>query len=137
MKTNFKQVVTMFFFLVMVSFSGLAQKKVSVTLSPDSPKKVIKGTIKGDAYTDYAIYLEEGQLFKATYKGSTNSSSMNIMAPNSEGEAFHIGDRDGNNYSGKITKSGIYTVRVSQMRSAARKGTAVSFSLTLSNVTPK
>lgn len=121
----------------MVPMVSFAQKKVSVTLQPDSPKKVIKGTFKGDAYIDYTVYVEEGQTFKVTFKGSTNSSSFNLMAPNSDGAAMHIGDSDGNIFSKKLTKSGEYTIRVSQMRSAARKGTSVSFTLTLSNTSPK
>lgn len=137
MKSIFKQVFVMVLFVAMVPMVAFSQKKVSVTLEPNSPKKVIKGTFKGDAYIDYTVYVEEGQTFKVAYKGSTNSSSFNLMAPDSDGSAMHIGDTDGNNFSGRIAKSGIYTIRVSQMRSAARKGTSVAFTLTLSNISPK
>lgn len=137
MNTNLKQFLVTVLFVGMIPVVSLAQKKVDVTLSPDSPNKVIKGTFKGDAYIDYAVYVEEGQMFKVTFKGSTNSSSFNLMAPDSDGAAMHIGDTAGNVFSGKIAKSGVYTIRVSQMRSAARKGTSVSFTLTLSNKSPK
>ncbi|CAN1493176.1 hypothetical protein MCETHM1_00258 [Flavobacteriaceae bacterium] len=137
MNTNLKQFLVTVLFVAMIPVVSLAQKKVDVTLSPDSPNKVIKGTFKGDAYIDYAVYVEEGQMFKVTFKGSTNSSSFNLMAPDSDGAAMHIGDTAGNVFSGKIAKSGVYTIRVSQMRSAARKGTSVSFTLTLSNKSPK
>ena len=137
MKSILKQVFVMVLFVAMVPMVSFAQKKVSVTLPPDGPNKVIKGTFKGDVYIDYTVYVEEGQTFKVTFKGSTNSSSFNLMAPNSDGAAMHIGDSDGNIFSKKLTKSGEYTIRVSQMRSAARKGTSVSFTLTLSNTSPK
>jgi hypothetical protein len=137
MITNLKQFLVTVLFVAMIPVVSLAQKKVDVTLSPDSPNKVIKGTFKGDAFIDYAVYVEEGQMFKVTFKGSTNSSSFNLMAPDSDGAAMHIGDTAGNVFSGKIAKSGVYTIRVSQMRSAARKGTSVSFTLTLSNKSPK
>jgi len=137
MNTNLKQFLVTVLFVAMIPVVSLAQKKVDVTLSPDSPNKVIKGTFKGDAYIDYAVYVEEGQMFKVTFKGSTNSSSFNLMAPDSDGAAMHIGDTAGNVFSGKIAKSGVYTIRVSQMRSAARKVTSVSFTLTLSNKSPK
>jgi hypothetical protein len=137
MNTNLKQFLVTVLFVAMIPVVSLAQKKVDVTLSPDSPNKVIKGTFKGDAFIDYAVYVEEGQMFKVTFKGSTNSSSFNLMAPDSDGAAMHIGDTAGNVFSGKIAKSGVYTIRVSQMRSAARKGTSVSFTLTLSNKSPK
>jgi len=137
MKKSLKQIAVMVLFVALVPLVSFAQKKVSVTLSPDSPSKVIKGTFKGDAYIDYTVYVEEGQTFKVAYKGSTNSSSFNLMSPDTSVAAIHMGDTDGNNYSGKIAKSGIYTIRVSQMRSAARKGTSVNFTLTLSNISPK
>ena len=137
MKSILKQVFVMVLIVAMVPMVSFAQKKVSVTLQPDSPKKVIKGTFKGDVYIDYTVYVEEGQTFKVTFKGSTNSSSFNLLSPDESAEALHRGEIDGNNFSGKIAKSGIYTIRVSQMRSAARKGTSVSFTLTLSNTSPK
>jgi len=137
MKTNLRQFLVLVLFVAMVPAVSFAQKKVDVTLSPDSPKKVIKGTFKGDAYIDYAVYVEEGQTFKVSFKGSTNSSSFNLMSPDVNAMAIHRGDVDGNDFSGKIAKSGVYTIRVSQMRSAARKGTSVSFTLTLSNISPK
>lgn len=59
------------------------------------------------------------------------------MAPNSYGAAMHIGDTHDNNFSGNIAKSGIYSIRVSQMKSAARKGTSVYFTLTMSDISPK
>jgi len=137
MKTNFRQFLVLVLFGAMMPAVSFAQKIVSVNLPPDSPNKVIKSTFKGDAYIDYTVYVEEGQMFKVTFKGSTNSSSFNLMAPDSDGAAMHIGDTAGNVFSGKIAKSGVYTIRVSQMRSAARKGTSVSFTLTLSNKSPK
>ena len=112
-------------------------KKGQCDFATRQSKKSNKGTFKGDAYIDYTVYVEEGQTFKVTFKGSTNSSSFNLMAPNSDGAAMHIGDSDGNIFSKKLTKSGENTIRVSQMRSAARKGTSVSFTLTLSNTSPK
>ena len=115
MKLILKQVFVMVLIVAMVPMVSFAQKKVSVTLPPDGPNKVIKGT----------------------FKGSTNSSSFNLLSPDESAEALHRGEIDGNNFSGKIAKSGIYTIRVSQMRSAARKGTSVSFTLTLSNTSPK
>ena len=137
MKSILKQVFVMVLFVVMVPMVSFAQKKVSVTLPPDGPNKVIKGTFKGDAYIDYTVYVEEGQTFKVTFKGSTNSSSFNLLSPDESAEALHRGEIDGNIFSKKLTKSGEYTIRVSQMRSAARKGTSVSFTLTLSNTSPK
>ena len=46
MKSIFKQVFVMVLFVVMVPMVSFAQKKVSVTLQPDSPKKVIKALLK-------------------------------------------------------------------------------------------
>ena len=60
MKSIFKQVFVMVLFVVMVPMVSFAQKKVSVTLPPDGPNKVIKGTFKGDVYIDYTVYVEEG-----------------------------------------------------------------------------
>jgi hypothetical protein len=121
----------------MVPAFSFAQKEVSVTLTPDVPSKVIKGAFKGDTYIDYKVYVQKGQTFKVNYKGSTNSSSFNIMSADTSIAALHIGDIDGNNFSGKIAHSGTYTVRVSQIRSAARKGTGVNFTLTLSSIIAK
>ena len=91
MKSILKQVFVMVLIVAMVPMVSFAQKKVSVTLQPDSPKKVIKGTFKGDAYIDYTVYVEEGQTFKVTFKGSTNSSSFNLLSPDESAEALHRG----------------------------------------------
>ena len=46
MKSILKQVFVMVLIVAMVPMVSFAQKKVSVTLQPDSPKKVIKALLK-------------------------------------------------------------------------------------------
>jgi len=88
----------------------------------------LKDKIKGDESVDYRLGATAGQTMTVTLKPSNRSTYFNVMAPG-EDSAIFIGSTEGNNFSGRLPKSGDYVVRVYLMRNAARRNEASSYSI--------
>jgi len=133
MKTNVTKLVVAVFFLLMLPTVVLGQittKKVSFPAGKSST--AIKGVIKGDQTIDYTVSAKEGQELKVSMKANINACYFNILPPGSQGEAIFTGEMDGNSFSGTLGSSGTYKIRVFLMRSSARKGTTVNYTLNIS-----
>ena len=91
----------------------------------------VNGTIRGDQIRDYVVRASAGQVMTVRMSGSP-IVYFNVMPPGSNGEGIHTGSDAGNNFSGTLSVSGAYIVRVYQMRATARRGQAGSFRLTVS-----
>lgn len=57
---------------------------------------------------------------------------FNLLPPGSSEEALFIGSSEGNEWSGTLSQSGTYTVRVYLMRSAARRGESARYTVEFS-----
>lgn len=91
----------------------------------------VNGAIRGDQTRDYVVRASAGQVMSVRMSGSP-IVYFNVTPPGSNGEAIHIGSDAGNSFSGTLSVSGAYIVRVYQMRATARRGQAGSFRLTVS-----
>ncbi len=91
----------------------------------------VNGTIRGDQIRDYVVRASAGQVMTVRMSGSP-IVYFNVMPPGSNGEGIHTGSDAGNNFSGTLSVSGAYIVRVYQMRATARRGQAGNFRLTVS-----
>jgi hypothetical protein len=64
-----------------------------------------------------------------TLTTESTATYFNILAPGETEVAFFIGQTAGSSYAGRLPDSGDYTLRVYQMRSAARRGEVARYSL--------
>lgn len=89
----------------------------------------IAGVIKGRQFIDYQIQFEKGQTIEILLTGSNQSNYFNILPPGSKDVAIYNSSINGNKYKGLIDQSGLYTIRVYLMRSAARRNENSKFVL--------
>jgi hypothetical protein len=94
-------------------------------------RAMIKGRIKGYQYVDYMFPAGAGESLKANLKTNNNASYFNLLASGQTEAAFFIGSVSGDSYEGVAPASGDYTARIYLMRSAARRGEAAKYTLTI------
>jgi hypothetical protein len=90
----------------------------------------LSGRIKGDETVDYKLGAKAGQTMTVTMQTSSGANSFNVLPPGSE-TALFVGSTTGNAWSGTLPVDGTYTVRVYQMRSAARRNETANYTLTV------
>ncbi|MFZ4286825.1 g-type lysozyme inhibitor [Variovorax sp. HJSM1_2] len=105
-----------------------APRVVPVHFAKGASSTSLKGTVKGYESVDYRLSAKSGQTLTVTLKASNTSTYFNLMAPGATTEAIYNSSLDaaGNSYKGELQHDGEYTVRVYQMRNAARRGNAAT-----------
>jgi hypothetical protein len=92
----------------------------------------IKGHIKGRQFVDYVFPAGAGESLKVSLKTSNDGNYFNLLAPGETDVAFFIGQNSvGQAYQGVAPTSGDYKARVYLVRSAARRGEAADYTLTI------
>ena len=81
----------------------------------------IEGRITGYEIVDYKLGAQAGQRMIATMTTDSGANYFNLMAPGETEVAFFNGSIGENSFDGSLPESGDYTIRVYQMRSAARR----------------
>lgn len=89
----------------------------------------VVGAIRGYGGVDYLIRTTAGQVLSVRLRWAGHPAYFNLLPPRSRAEAIFIGSTQGNRFVGRLSQSGIYTIRVYQMRSAARRGTVARYIL--------
>jgi hypothetical protein len=110
----------------------LAQQVHNVTFARGSSGTTVNGTISGEQYVDYRLQLNAGQMFSVKMQGLGGSPYFNVMEPGSTGQAIFVGSNSGNSFEAETGRSGIYTIRVYQMRATGRRGEIARFALSIS-----
>jgi hypothetical protein len=105
-----------------------AIKQQSVQFKKGESGATIKGSLKGDQIIDYTLRASAGQVMVVHFKPTNPSAYFNVMPPGSD-EAIFIGSSSGNEFSGDLKASGVYTIRVYLMRNAARRNESVNYTL--------
>jgi len=113
--------------------SSVASAQPAIKQQPVQFKKgesgaTIKGSLKGDQIIDYTLRASAGQVMVVHFKPNNPSAYFNVMAPGSDAAIF-IGSTSGNEFSGDLKASGVYTIRVYLMRNAARRNESVAYTL--------
>jgi hypothetical protein len=94
-------------------------------------RAAMRGHIKGYQYVDYVFSAGAGESLSVTLETNNDINYFNLLAPGETETAFFIGSISGNNHEGAVPASGDYTARVYLMRSAARRGEAAKYTLTI------
>lgn len=89
----------------------------------------LDGTLRGRDIVDYRLRAEAGQTMIVALTPESPATYFNIIAPGETEVAFFIGSAEGNSYVGRLPETGDYTIRVYQVRSAARRGEVATYAL--------
>ncbi|SDJ54981.1 hypothetical protein [Microbulbifer yueqingensis] len=105
-----------------------------IQFKPGHSGASVEGTIKGRDSIVYTVRAKSGQRMIVEMQTDNATSYFNIYPPgNGPGDtAMFIGSVKGNRFSGVLAESGIYTIQVYLMRSAARRDETANFSLEVS-----
>lgn len=132
MKESLKKVVLVVLFVALVPMAVSAQITTKkVTIPKGKTSTAITGVIVGDQTIDYEVTANEMQELKVSIKANINACYFNVLPPGSQGEAIFMGETEGNSFGGTLSLSGTYKIRVFMMRSSARKGTKVNYTLNI------
>jgi hypothetical protein len=88
-----------------------------------------EGSIKGYQTVDYVLGAHKGQATNVSMATDNGASYFNILAPGENEAAMFNGSISGNQYEGTLPANGDYKVRVSMMRSAARRDEVAKYRL--------
>jgi len=115
--------------------SGLAQaqdiRTERVRFPADATGTTIEGRLTGYEIVDYKLGARAGQTMTVKMTTDAGANYFNLMAPGDTVVAFFNGSLGDNAYAGRLPESGDYTIRVYQMRSAARRGATANYTLTV------
>jgi len=89
----------------------------------------IQGSITGYGIVDYRLGARAGQTMVVNMTTSSGANYFNVLAPGETEVAFFNGSINANAYAGRLSESGDYTIRVYQMRSAARRQETARYTL--------
>lgn len=121
--------------LPVMSFAQIINKELH--FEKGKTQVVIEDVFKGEQIIDYALNLKKGDSVHVIFKRKINSSYFNLLPPGSDNVADFIGQTQGDTCKMTLLQTGIYKIRVYQMRSSARRGTEVKFKLDVSLFEPK
>lgn len=102
-----------------------------LTFARGSTAAAVNASIVGGQTRDYVVRARAGQTMRVTMTGSP-IVFFNVLPPGSADEAIFIGSNEGNSFSGTLSVSGPYKIRVYQMRATARRGQIGKFALRVS-----
>ena len=91
----------------------------------------LAGEISGYQVVDYRLRARAGQTLTVDFKSGNLAAYFNLLPPGSDDVALFIGSTSGNRFEGVLPADGVYTVRVYQMRSAARRGERARYTIAL------
>ncbi|CDO37013.1 MULTISPECIES: hypothetical protein [Novosphingobium] len=112
--------------------TALAQiTTTTISFPKGGTSATVAGTIVGGAIRDYEVRAGEGQTMRVNMSGSS-IVYFNVLPPGSDNEAIFTGSTEGNSFSGTLSASGAYKIRVYQMRASARRGEKGAFRLNVS-----
>jgi len=118
--------------IIFVASSTLAEddvRTVPVHFKAGSNSATVKGKVKGYDSVDYVLEASKGQHMSVSMETDNASSYFNILEPGENEAAMFIGSTSGNEYKGKLPKSGKYKIRIYLMRNAARRDEVAKYTL--------
>lgn len=114
-----------------IATAGAAQIITSNVVFPrGGVATTIAGNIRGEQTRDYVVRASAGQTLRVRLNGAP-IVYFNVLAPGSNDEAIFVGSNEGNNFSGTLSVSGPYKIRVYQMRASARRGQVGGYRLSI------
>jgi len=106
-------------------------KPQEIRFAPGSRGAEVKGKVKGDATNSYRLVAGAGQTLSVELKTANGAHYFNIVSPGSN-EAMYMSKTAGQQAKVVLPTDGAYLVKTFLMRSAARRGQAANYTLTVS-----
>lgn len=106
-------------------------KPQEIRFAPGSSGAEVKGKVKGDATNTYRLVAGAGQTLSVELKTANGAQYFNIVSPGSN-EAMYMSETAGQQAKVVLPTDGAYLVKTFLMRSAARRGQAANYTLTVS-----
>jgi hypothetical protein len=100
-----------------------------VQFEPGEATTTVDGTITGYEAVDYLLGARAGQTMSVTMTTDHGATYFNVLSFDSENEADFVGSSEGHSFIGRLDLDGDWKVRVSMMRSAARRGETAVFKM--------
>jgi len=116
--------------------SSQARRTERVRFDAGAGGTTVGGRITGYEAVDYRLGARAGQTMRVKMTAEGGQPCFNLMAPGEMEVAFFNGSVGGDEYTGTLPEDGDYTIRVYQMRSAARWGETAGYSLTVEITSP-
>jgi len=114
---------------LLLAAPAAAQQQTDVVFAPGRHTVTLTGAIKGDADHGYLVAARAGQLLTVDFKPTNGSAYINVIAPDSTGEALFVGSSGGNHFAAPVPADGSYRVLVYLMRNAARRNEVARYTL--------
>ena len=114
---------------LLLAAPAAAQQQTNVVFPPDRHSVTLTGQIRGNADHGYLVDARAGQTLTVDFKPTNASAYVNIIAPDSTGEALFVGASSGNHFAGPVPVDGSYRVLVYLMRNAARRNEVARYTL--------
>lgn len=114
---------------LLLAAPAAAQQQTNVVFAPGGHTVTLTGAIKGDADHGYLVAARAGQLLTVDFKPTNASAYINVIAPDSTGEALFVGSSSGNHFAAPVPADGSYRVLVYLMRNAARRNEVARYTL--------
>lgn len=108
-----------------------AQTKSPISFARGASSARVDGSIRGREFRDYTLRAAAGQMMRIDLQARTGSPYFNLLPPGSNDVAIHVGSSGGNRFEGLLDRSGLWTIRVYQMRNAGRRGSLASYRLSV------
>jgi len=115
--------------VLLLAAPAAAQQQTNVVFAPGRHTVTLTGAIKGDADHGYLVAARAGQLLTVDFKPTNGSAYINVIAPDSTGEALFVGSSGGNHFAAPVPADGSYRVLVYLMRNAARRNEVARYTL--------
>lgn len=96
---------------------------------PGTTSTRVDSSLTGYEAVDYIVPATSDQMLVVTMHTSNAAAYFNLMKPGESDVAFFIGSTEGLSYAGIVPQTGDYTIRVYQMRSAARRQEEATYTL--------
>lgn len=119
-------------FLLLTTAPSFAQQVQPVHFARGTTGTTIDGSIVGDRYIDYHLSLSAGQMLSVTIRATGGSPYFNVIEPNAGNVGIFNSSDSGDQFEARTARSGVYTIRVYQMRATARRGARASYRLVIS-----
>lgn len=121
----------MYAITLLLAAPAAAQQQTNVVFAPGRYTVTLTGAIKGGADHGYLVAARAGQLLTVDFKPTNASAYINVIAPDSTGEALFVGSSSGNHFAAPVPVpvEGSYLVLVYLMRNAARRNEVARYTL--------
>lgn len=127
MKKRNVQILSILFLLVSGVLTSCGSTSGTSSGTQGNPGQAFSGTISGDNYKDHRISFRNGQVLTVYLESTNKSCYFNVLTESNE--AIFNGSSEGNRFTGTMSFTGNYKVRVYLMGAANSNKETVNYTI--------